>query len=127
MGNSERCEHNLRLLEALGRAWGNRDVEAVLGLMTEDCVYEASVGGEPGTTYRGREELRAGIANMFAHDAGSVAEVSNVFVTDACAAWEWTYRWADSSGMPEERGCDLFEFREGLISRKNAFRKVRSR
>jgi len=38
---------------------------------------------------------------------------------------EWTIRGTRSSGEPiEVRGCDLFEFTDGRISRKDSFWKI---
>lgn len=112
------------LLNKFMRAWGLRDVDAILSLMTEDCVYQASVGPEPGATFNGALEVRAGLLEMFAHDSGSEAAISNIFVAGDRAAWEWRYFWPEADEKGEERGCDFFEFSEGKISRKNAFRKV---
>ncbi len=112
------------LLNEFMKAWSLRDVDAVLSLMTEDCVYQASVGPEPGTTFNGASEVRAGLLVMFAHDSGSEATVSNIIVAGDRAAWEWRYFWPEADEKREERGCDFFEFSEGKISRKNAFRKV---
>ena len=38
------------ILDNFATAWSACDVEAVMDLMTEDCIYEASAGPEPGTT-----------------------------------------------------------------------------
>ena len=38
---------------------------------------------------------------------------------------EWTIRGSQSTGEPiEVRGCDLFEFTDGKISRKDSFWKI---
>ncbi len=38
---------------------------------------------------------------------------------------EWTIRGTQSTGEPiEVRGCDLFEFTDGKISRKDSFWKI---
>jgi hypothetical protein len=38
---------------------------------------------------------------------------------------EWTIRGTQATGEPiEVRGCDLFEFTDGKISRKDSFRKI---
>jgi ketosteroid isomerase-like protein len=48
-----------RLLE-FATAWGKRDLETLMELFTDDCVYKASVGAEPGATYVGKAAVRAG-------------------------------------------------------------------
>jgi SnoaL-like domain len=113
------------LLKRFAAAWRRRDVEGVLACMTLDCVYEASVGPEPGTTFRGIEEVRCGIRKMFKYDEGSESRISNLFIAGRHAAWEWTYVWRGNDGSERlVRGCDLFEFDGPKICRKSAFRKT---
>ena len=111
------------LLDRFAAAWASADSARVAALMTDDCVYEASVGPEPGRTFRGMQELVAGLEVMFAHDAPARTEITDVFVTADRAAWEW--RYFSASGELIARGCDLFLIRDGRIAVKNAFRKTR--
>jgi hypothetical protein len=92
--------------------------------MAPDCIYEASVGPEPGAMFRCAEAVRAGILKMFAHDERIESRISNLFFAGNRAAWEWLYVWKE--GNAEERsvrGCDLFEFSGDKIHRKSAFCK----
>jgi len=66
-------------LREFARAWAARDVELLMSFMSEDCVYEASVGPEPGRTYVGREEVRRGFAEMLARDGGGESRGGQVF------------------------------------------------
>ena len=45
----------LRRLKQFGKAWDARDIDEFISTMTDDCVYCASVGPEPGTTHVGRD------------------------------------------------------------------------
>lgn len=69
---SEMTPHDC--LRRFAAAWAERDVAGLLELMTDDAVYAASVGPEPGRTFRGRPELADGFQAMFDHDAGAVVE-----------------------------------------------------
>jgi hypothetical protein len=51
-------------------AWTAGDVEMLMSFVTDNCVYCASVGPEPGTTYRGGEEVCRGFIDMLAYDRG---------------------------------------------------------
>jgi uncharacterized protein (TIGR02246 family) len=110
------------ILDRFGEAWASGDAARVVALMTEDGVYEASVGPEPGRTFRGAAEIRAGVEAMLAHDAAARTEITDVFVAGDRAAWEW--RYYDASDQLVARGCDLFLLRDGRIAVKNAFRKT---
>ena len=122
---TDRLAQRRALLRTFARAWQRHDLEGVMACMTADCVYEASVGPEPGTTFRGADEVRSGILKMFAHDKGSQAHVSNLFIVGRHAAWEWAYLWRENNGKKRcVRGCDIFEFSGTKICRKSAFRKT---
>jgi hypothetical protein len=112
-------------LETFAKAWAEKNVETLLALMTEDCIYGASVGPEPGRTYRGKLEVRRGIVSMFAHDQGKSSSVSNVRFGDDHAYWEWHYIADNLRAMnTHAQGCDFFLFEGDKITLKQAFRKL---
>jgi ketosteroid isomerase-like protein len=111
------------IVRAFGEAWARRDIDAVMEFFSDDCVYAASVGPEPGTTYRGRDAVRAGIERMFEHDAGSTVEVGRTFAEGDRVFSEWFYRFPPESNQMPAHGCDIFEFRGRKIRLKDAFRK----
>lgn len=115
------------LLHDFARAWANRDVDALLALMTDDAVYASSVGPEPGSTFRGRDELASGFARMFAHDAGAIIESGGEpLVFGDSAVSQWRYRVPDGGGGYHlEVGVDVWRLRDGRIAMKDAYRKTR--
>ena len=114
----------LRLLKQFGEAWDAGDVARLMSMMTDDCVYCASVGPEPGTTYVGKAAVREGFLAMLAFDSGGVSRAGRVFIAGSVGVSEWSYQFHAGTGAAFEiRGCDIFEFRSGRISRKDAFRK----
>ena len=114
----------LRLLMQFGEAWDAGDVAKLVSMMTDDCVYCASVGPEPGMTYVGKEAVREGFVAMLAFDSGGVSRAGRVFIAGSVGVSEWSYQFRTGPDADFEiRGCDIFEFRSGRISRKDAFRK----
>jgi ketosteroid isomerase-like protein len=83
-----------RLLE-FAAAWEGKNLEALMECFTDDCTYKASVGGEPGTTYIGKDAVRLGVQNMFAHDQDSTSEITRMHILGDMGFWEWTYRFAN--------------------------------
>jgi len=128
-GEREAIEGGLSMteerLQAFVAAWARHDVEALMTFLTEDCVYEASVGPEPGTTYVGREAVRQGFENMLARGAGGASRSGPLFICGNKGVMEWTFVWTARDGhVVEQRGCDIYEFDGDYIRRKNAFRKI---
>ncbi|MEV0352001.1 nuclear transport factor 2 family protein [Nonomuraea sp. NPDC050680] len=78
----------------------NRDIDGLLELMTDDAVYAASVGPEPGRTFRGRPELVAGFRTMFEHDAGARIEQGEPLVLGGWAVSTWAYHFVRADGSP---------------------------
>lgn len=107
------------------RAWADRDINRLLATLTEDVVYGASVGPEPGATYRGREAVRAGILRMFDLDNAVSTEIEAAIFVGDDAFVQWLYHLPTVPGQPRvARGIDRFQFRDGLICRKEAYRKL---
>lgn len=115
-------EERLRQFSA---AWTAGDLDALMSFMTEDCVYSASVGPEPGTTYRGRAEVRHGFAEMLRYDRGRARDDGAAVVHGDLGFAEWSFTGTAADGtVTVIRGCDIFEFAGDRIRRKDAFRKV---
>ena len=117
----------LRLLKQFGEAWDDADVDKFMSMITDDCVYCASVGPEPGTTYAGKAAVREGFFARLAFDSGGVSRAGRVFIRGNLGISEWSCLFRGLDTDFEIRGCDIFEFRGGRISRKDAFSKWFSR
>jgi len=114
------------VLQAFGQAWANADVDALMSMMTEDCIYAASVGDEPGTTYRGKDEVRRGFAEILAYESGGESRSGRVWVSGNFAFAEWSYDEVDNeSNVLEIRGIDIFEFVGNKLRLKDAYRKTK--
>ena len=114
-------------IEAFAQAWSEKNIDAALDCMTEDCVYGASVGPEPGQTYRGRKQVREGILAMMKHDRTIRSELRNLLFSGDRAVWEWFYYSHNEAGVEMiDHGCDLIWFEGDRIAVKQAFRKVRA-
>ncbi|MCR9257825.1 MAG: nuclear transport factor 2 family protein [Alphaproteobacteria bacterium] len=111
-------------LEGFLQAWRDHDLQALLALMTEDCVYAPSLVSAPGHIYRGKAEVAAGIRRVWAADRAVESHVFNRILMDDHAVWEWRYRLPPESPDPQAHGCDILTFAGTLIRRKEAFRKI---
>jgi len=109
------------ILLKFAEAWGDKKIDEIASFFTNDCIYKASVGPEPGRTYRGKESVMKGVENMINHDSGGKAYVENIKIYEDFGVWEWSYVFKDKSII---FGCDLFEFEGDKIKMINAFRKT---
>jgi steroid delta-isomerase-like uncharacterized protein len=114
-------------LEAFAEAFNRHDLDAIMAMMTDDCVFDASSGAERfGTRHSGAAAVRAAFAAVFAAATDSRWESARHFVSGDRGLSEWIYRGTRADGKRiEVAGCDVFTFRDGRIAVKNSFRKDR--
>jgi steroid delta-isomerase-like uncharacterized protein len=117
----------LKLLDRFADAWNRHDLDALMSMMTDDCLFEASAGPRvDGQRSEGKQAVRAAYAAVFeafpdAHWAGA-----SHFISGNRGVSEWTFSGTQQDGKRVEvTGCDLFTFRGGKIAIKNSYRKNR--
>ena len=113
-------------LEALLDAFNAHDVDAVLTFFTDDCVFDMPRGPAPGgQRLVGKEEVRKGVQSRFDGIPDIVYGDDRHWTCGDRGVSEWTIRGTQATGESiEVRGCDLFEFTDGRISRKDSFWKI---
>jgi steroid delta-isomerase-like uncharacterized protein len=114
------------MLESLLAAFNRHDVDDVMAFFIEDCVFEMPRGPDPwGRRLEGKAEVREGIEARFAGIPDIHYGNDRHWVAGDRGVSEWTITGTDTSGTRVEvRGCDLFEFREGKIARKDSYWKL---
>jgi steroid delta-isomerase-like uncharacterized protein len=117
----------LELLQAFADAWNRHDVNALMSMMTDDGVFEASAGADVnGERHEGAPAVRAAYEAVFAQYPDAHWGDARHFVSGDRGVSEWTFTGTMKDGKQVEvRGCDLFTFRDGKIAIKNSFRKNR--
>lgn len=115
------------LLHAFAEAWNRHDLDALMSMMTSDCVFEASGGNAVnGERHQGQLAVRAAYAAVFDQYPDAHWGDARHIVSGDRGVSEWTFTGTLKGGKRVEvRGCDLFTFRDGKIAIKNSFRKNR--
>jgi ketosteroid isomerase-like protein len=109
-------------------AFNRHDLDAIMEYFTEDCSFDFPRGPEYyGQRFVGKAEVREALAGRFkgipdvhyGDDRHWVSADGNAGVS------EWTLTGTTTKGVAVKvRGCDLWEFRHGKISRKDSFWKM---
>ena len=112
-------------LKDLLDAFNRHDLDAVMDFFSDDPVLEMPRGPSPwGRRATGREEVRSLLATRFAGIPDAHWGQDRHFVCGDRGVSEWTLTGSSEGGKIEVRGCDLFEFASGKISRKDSFWKI---
>jgi steroid delta-isomerase-like uncharacterized protein len=126
-GNARSDDDLLALLDRFADAWNRHDLDGLMAMMTDDCVFEASAGPQvDGQRSEGKPAVRAAFAAVF--EAFHDARWANAkhFIAGNRGVSEWTFTGTrNDGGRVEVNGCDLFTFNDGKIAVKNSFRKNR--
>ncbi|MBL8342908.1 MAG: nuclear transport factor 2 family protein [Rubrivivax sp.] len=116
------------VLVAFAAAWNRHDIDALMSIMTDDCVFHAVAGPDlQGRTFSGRAEVRTGFQLAWQTFPDAAWLDGEHFVCGGRGVSECTFRGTRASDgvRIEARMVDVFTFRDGLIAVKNAFRKDR--
>ena len=109
-------------------AWNRHDLEALMSLFADDCVFEASGGDEVyGKRYKGHREVKEAFAEVFESmpDANWGNGRHYILAPDYGVS-EWTLTGTLPDGRRlEVNGCDFLGVRDGAIVSKNSYRKNR--
>ena len=115
-------------LKSFGDAWNRHDIEDLMTFMTDDCMFQLSVGSEiDGTRYVGIAQVREAYESVLASFPDGNWGDDTHFVAGDRGVSEWTFTATGPNGQPiEVRGCDILTFKDGKIYVKNSFRKNRT-
>jgi steroid delta-isomerase-like uncharacterized protein len=115
------------LLDQFAGAWNRHDLDAVMSMMTDDCVFEASAGPQvDGQRSDGQQAVRAAFAAVFEAFPDARWAGARHFIAGNRGVSEWTFSGTHKDGTRVEvTGCDLLTFRDGKIAVKNSYRKNR--
>ena len=109
-------------------AWNAHDLDGLMDLFDDDCVFEASGGDEVcGKRYQGKMEVRWAFAQVLESmpDANwGNGRHYNVAPDYGMSEWTLTGTLPDGRRL-EVNGCDFLTVRDGKILTKNSYRKQR--
>ncbi len=119
-------EPTIEMLEQVLDAFNAHDLDAIMRFFVDDCVLEMPRGPHPwGLRFEGRDRVREGLATRFAGIPDVHYGEDRHWVSGSRGCSEWLLTGTTTQGVRiNVRGCDLFEFRDGLISRKDSYWKI---
>lgn len=117
---------SMERVEEVHRAFDTRDADRIAHYFSEDAVFYMASGPEPvGRTVRGREAIRDLLAGRFLVIPDMSWELLYGYTAGvrAVTVWRVTGHCTDGTVL-DHQGCDLWEFENGLVRRKDTYWKI---
>ena len=112
------------LVVRFNQALNRQEVEMMMGLMTEDCVFENTAPPPAGTRYVGQEAVRAFWDEFFRSSREPRIEIEEIFAAGERCVMRWVYQWSDGRGEGGYiHGVDIYKIRGNKIAEKLSYVK----
>jgi ketosteroid isomerase-like protein len=107
------------IIKDFNNAVNNHDIDAVMALMTDDCVFENTFPAPDGTRHVGQTQVRLELGNFLKSSPRAHFEEEDLIVCDDRCVVRWRYSW----GEGHVRGVDVMRVRDGKVSEKLSYVK----
>ena len=104
-------------------AFNRHDVDAVMTLMTEDCVFENTAPPPDGKRFTGSPSVREYWKEFFIRSPDAYFEAEEIFEAGDRCVVRWIYRKTKDGAPWHLRGVDVFRVRNGKIAEKLSYVK----
>ena len=126
--NGQEMKVTVETLKQILEAFNRHDLDAIMEFFSDDCSFDFPRGPEPwGQRFIGKAQVREALAGRFkgipdvhyGEDRHWISADGNMGVS------EWTLTGTTTTGVGlKVRGCDLWEFHNGKVTRKNSYWKI---
>jgi ketosteroid isomerase-like protein len=113
----------LTVVQRFNAAFNRHDVDGIMALMTDDCVFENTRPAPDGTRVEGAAAVRECWRQLFANSPQARFEFTDMFAAGDRCVVRWTYHWVKPSGAGHVRGVDILRVRDGKVAEKLSYVK----
>jgi ketosteroid isomerase-like protein len=119
-------EVSVESLKKLLEAFNRHDLDRIMEFFSDDATFDMPRGDEPwGTRFNGKDEVRNGLATRFSGIPDVHYGEDRHWVSGDRGVSEWLLTGTTTTGQKVRvRGCDLFQFRDGKVVRKDSYWKI---
>lgn len=113
----------LQAVRRFNEAFERHDVDGVMAMMTDDCVFE-STGAPDGGRFEGQAAVRAVWEDFFRSSPHAHFTEEDCIVGGSRCTVLWRYDWTGADGVAGHvRGVDVMRVRDGKIAEKLSYVK----
>ena len=119
-----KLETSIRVVLEFNEAFNRHDINAMMQLMSDDCIFEDTNPAPEGTMIKGKDAVTQFWEGFFRDSPRAHIEIEEIFSLSFRCVMRWKYTWTDiSDKRGHVRGVDLFKVTNGLISEKLSYVK----
>jgi steroid delta-isomerase-like uncharacterized protein len=126
--NPQQMKITVETMKQVLDAFNRHDLDAIMEHFSDDCSFDFPRGPEPwGQRFVGKAQVREGLAGRFKGipDVHYGDDRHWISADGLQGVSEWTLTGTTTTGVKlKVRGCDLWEFRDGKITRKDSYWKI---
>lgn len=117
---------SVETLENFLAAFNRHDLDAIMGFFADECSFDFPRGPNPwGNRAVGKEQVRELLATRFAGLPDVAYLDAEHWVSERHGVSRWRLTGTRPTGEKVEvHGCDLLDFRDGKITRKDSYWKI---
>jgi ketosteroid isomerase-like protein len=116
-------EQTLATVHRFNDAFNRHDVDAVMELMTDDCIFDNTRPPPDGERIVGQAVVRAFWAEFFRRSPDARFDTEEIFAAGDRCVVRWTYHWVKDGKPGHVRGVDIFRVRDGKVAEKLSYVK----
>ncbi len=113
----------LAVVTRFGEAFDRGDVDSMMALMSDDCVFESTYPAPDGEQYAGQNAVRKYWEDFFATTEEPRFENQEMFASGDRVVSRWRFSWGSGQAGGHVRGVDIYRVREGKVAEKLAYVK----
>jgi len=117
---------SMELLQEIHDAFNSRDADAIAAFFADDATFYMASGPDPdGRAVKGKSAIRKVLADRFLVIPDMSWDWMYGYTTGdrAVTVWRVTGKATDGTVL-DYQGCDLWEFRDGLVLNKDTYWKI---
>ena len=114
----------VEVIEKFNEAFNRHDVQGIMALMTDDCIFENTYPPPDGERFEGQEAVRHFWEEFFRSSSHAVFQWEDMITHGDRCVVRWRYEWTNTnSESGHVRGVDVFRVREGKVAEKFSYVK----
>lgn len=118
-------DRNLSMVLSFNNALNTADLDAMIALMTPDCVFENTYPAPDGERFEGRKAVRTFWVWFFGAPRAAHIEIEEIFGAGERVVMRWRYSYTGEDGKPGHvRGVDVYRVEAGGIAEMLSYVKA---